>query len=112
MLFLSIAGGEILDPHFEVMGLDHRQLSLHIFRTHERMIREMQAEHTREEMRYVSRLSPTQQQKLVDFMHPEKGAPIGPSQRVLRGGLRRALTAGARLMRTPKRAVPALRTAS
>jgi hypothetical protein len=98
MLLLSTAGGELLDEHFEAMGLDHRALSLHVFRTHERMIREMRDEHTREEMRHVYKLSPAQQTRMVDFLHPKKDATPGPSARFWRGAFNRAVRAGARVM--------------
>lgn len=98
MLFLSVAGGELLDEHFEAMGLDHRALSMHTFRTHERMLREMRAEHTREEMKHVYRLSPKQQSMLVDFLHPAKDAPIGRSKQRLRKAFHRAVSAGARVL--------------
>ena len=99
MLFLSIAGGELLDEHFETMGLDHRALSLHTFRTHERMIREMRAEHSREDMRHVYHLSAAQQTQLVEFLHPERGTPTTPTRRFLRRSFNGVTTAAARMMR-------------
>jgi hypothetical protein len=98
LLFLSIAGGELLDRHFEAIGLDHRELGQHTFRTHQRMVREMRAEHTREEMKHVYRMSPEQQTKLNDFLHPPKDAEITRSRRVLRRAFGRAVSAGARVM--------------
>jgi hypothetical protein len=106
MLLLSTAGGELLDEHFEALGLDHRMLSLHVFRTHERMIREMRAEHTAEEMRHVYKLTSKQQSLMVDFLHPTKDAPRGPAVRFCRDAFHRAVNAGARVLGSgPARAV-------
>jgi hypothetical protein len=99
MMFLSIAGGELLDPHFRAMGLDHRALGVTTMRTHERVLRQMKEElGPGQTMRGIRKLSRGQQAFLVDFLHPDESAPLPPQTKALRKAFGAAVRAGARVM--------------
>lgn len=73
LLLLTIAGGELLDPHFQALGVDHRELGATAQRGHEQVIRQMTEDaglRKGERVRGLYGLSKRQQQAMLDFFHP------------------------------------------
>jgi hypothetical protein len=86
LTLLTIAGGELLDPHFRALGIDHRELGATAQRLHEQVIKQMAEDAglpKGHHLRGVYGLSRRQQQAMLDFLHPE--VP-------LKGGVARART--------------------
>jgi hypothetical protein len=73
---LSMAGGRVLDPHFNALGIDHRELSLGMMRLHQQVIRKMADEHGTKRVEGVYGLSARQQLLLVDTLYPKELPPM------------------------------------
>jgi hypothetical protein len=73
LFLLTIAGGELLDPHFKELGIDHRELGATAQRLHEQVIKQMAEDAgvpKGEHLRGVYGLTKRQQQAMLDFLHP------------------------------------------
>jgi hypothetical protein len=80
LFLLLIAGGQLLDPHFVALGIDHRQLGTTAQRLHAQVIKEMGEESgvgPRKRVRGAYGLSSRQQRWMIDFLHP--AGPISPA---------------------------------
>lgn len=87
LLLLTMAGGELLDPHLVALGIDHRELGSNVMRLHQQVIRQMADEAglaPGETVRGVYGLSGSQHRLMLDFMHPLPGAVRSPAQRFAR----------------------------
>lgn len=73
LFVLTIAGGELLDPHFKALSIDHRELGATAQRLHEQVIKQMAEDAgvpKGQHLRGVYGLSKRQQQAMLDFFHP------------------------------------------
>src|SRR5581483_3173305 len=91
LFLLTVAGGEILDPHLAALGVDHRELGATAQRLHEQVIHQM-AEETGagpgQRLRGVYGLSRRQQRFMLDFLHP--ASAMSPAHARARGAVNRA----------------------
>ena len=72
-----MAGGELFDPHFAALGVDHRELGATAQRGHEQVIKQMTEDAglaKGQRLRGLYGLSRRQQQAMLDFLHP--AAPL------------------------------------
>jgi hypothetical protein len=100
LFILSLAGGQYLDKHFKVLGLDHRELGFTIMRLHQQVIRQMAQEAglpPGAHVQGVYGLTTRQHLAMVDFLHPEDEKSMSTSHRVARGALDKVVHAVARL---------------
>ena len=84
MFALTIAGGQLMDKHWRALGIDHRRMSLTVFKTHQQVTRQMALESgvSPGELRGVYGLTTRQHDALVDFLHPEtQVSALGPLHR-------------------------------
>src|SRR5262249_36493573 len=44
LFLLTVGGGQLLDPHLKVVGVDHRELSKTVMRMHQQVLRQMAEE--------------------------------------------------------------------
>jgi len=73
LFLLTVGGGQLLDPHFQALGIDHRQLGATAQRLHEQVLREMGEESglgPGKRVRGAYGLSRRQQRWMLDFLHP------------------------------------------
>lgn len=73
LFLLTIAGGELLDPHFQALSIDHRELGATAQRLHEQVIKQMTEDAglpKGQHLRGVYGLTRRQQQAMLDFLHP------------------------------------------
>lgn len=101
LFLLSTAGGQLLDPHFKAMGLDHRELGNTIFRLHQQMLKQMAQEldlPAGQKVEGVYGLSRRQQGWLVDFLHPADEGAMTPRHRRALRAFDQAIRLGARAM--------------
>jgi hypothetical protein len=99
LFFLTIAGGQLLDPHFESLGLDHRELGATVQRLHAQVLRQMAEDSglpAGQRVRGVYGLSQRQQRWMLDFLHP--AGAMSPAHRAARGAVQRATKQVARWM--------------
>jgi hypothetical protein len=73
LFLLTIAGGQIMDKHWRTLGIDHRRMSVTVFKTHQQVTRQMALESGVKpgELRGVYGLTSGQHGALIDFLHPE-----------------------------------------
>jgi hypothetical protein len=101
LFVLTMAGGELLDPHLVTLGIDHRELGMTVMRLHKQVTRRMAEEEglaEGEAVQGVYGLSNEQHALLVDFLHPVDRTRMPPAQRVARGVFHRAAVAVARVL--------------
>ncbi len=101
LFLLTIAGGQLLDAHFQTMGLDHRELGHVSMRLHQQVIKQMEEEHgvtNGEHVRGVYGLSRKQQTALVDFLHPKNVSTMTARHRRALDVFDRFVRLGARAM--------------
>jgi hypothetical protein len=101
LFLLTIAGGVLLDRHFQVMGLDHRELGMTVMKLHQQVVRQMAEEAglpEGERVKGVYGLTRGQHMLIVDFLHPADESTITPGHRAARSVLDRAVHAAARLL--------------
>jgi hypothetical protein len=101
LFLLSTAGGQLLDPHFKAMGLDHRELGQTIMRLHQQVLRQMAQElglAPGQRIRGVYALSRRQQGWLIDFLHPADEAAMSACHRRALRAFDEAVRLGARAM--------------
>jgi hypothetical protein len=97
---LTLAGGQYLDKHFRVMGLDHRELGFTIMKLHQQVIRQMAQEAglpPGAHVQGVYGLSTKQHVAMVNFLHPADEATMSTGHRVARSAIDRVVHAAARL---------------
>ncbi len=83
----TVAGGQLLDPHLEKLGVDHRELGLAVMKLHQQVIRQMAQEaglSSGAELRGVYGLTTKQHMLLVDSLHP-KDKRMSPGHRLALG---------------------------
>jgi hypothetical protein len=100
LFVLSLAGGQVLDKHFQVLGLDHRELGFTIMRLHQQVIRQMAQEAglpPGSHVQGVYGLTTRQHHAMVNFLHPADEERMSASHRVARGAFDRVVHAAARL---------------
>ena len=91
LFLLTVAGGEILDPHLAALGVDHRELGATAQRLHEQVIGQMAEEGGAgpgQQLRGVYGLSRRQQRFMLDFLHP--AGAMSPAHARARGAVNRA----------------------
>jgi hypothetical protein len=101
LFLLTIAGGQLLDPHFQAMGVDHRELGFTTMRLHQQVIRQMGEElglPKGASPKGVYGLTSKQHALLNDFLHPEKPDDITAAHRFALGTFDRAVHAAVRLV--------------
>ena len=79
LFFLTIGGGQLLDPHFQALGIDHRQLGATAQRLHEQVLRQMGEDsglRPGQRVRGSYGLSRRQREWMLDFLHP--AGPMTP----------------------------------
>jgi len=99
LFLLTIGGGELLDPHFAALGIDHRELGATAQRLHEQVLRQMAEDsglRPGERLRGAYGLTRRQQRLMLDFLHP--AGALSPRQQVARRAVTRATHAVARWM--------------
>jgi hypothetical protein len=102
LFLLSIAGGELLDPHLARLGIDHRELGLTVGRLHRQVTRRMADEAglpVGQAVRGVYGLTEEQHAALNDFLHPRDPTAMPPGRRLARRALRQVVVRGARVLR-------------
>jgi hypothetical protein len=90
LFLLTVAGGELLDPHFVALGVDHRELGATAHRLHTQVLRQMAEDSGLPEgqhLRGAYGLTRRQQQWMLDFLHP--AAPLSPRLQVARRAVTR-----------------------
>ncbi len=95
---LTLAGGQFLDKHFRVLGLDHRELGFTIMKLHQQVIRQMAQEAGLPPGAHVPGvygLSAKQHLAMVNFLHPEDEGAMTPTHRLARGALDKVVHAAA-----------------
>ena len=100
LFLLSLFGGQYLDKHFRVLGLDHRELGFTIMRLHQQVIRQMAQEAGLPPGAHVDGvygLTSRQHRAMVDFLHPADEAQMSTPHRVARGALDKVVHLAARL---------------
>ncbi|HEY3815995.1 MAG TPA: ferritin-like domain-containing protein [Polyangiaceae bacterium] len=73
LFLLTIGGGQLLDPHFKALGVDHRQLGSTAQRLHEQVLRQMGEDmglQPGQRVRGSYGLSKRQREFMLDFLHP------------------------------------------
>lgn len=94
LFLLTVAGGEILDPHFAALGIDHRELGATAQRLHTQVLRQMAEDcglPPGQHLKGAYGLTRRQQQFMLDFLHPDPSAPpLSPSMQVARRVVTRA----------------------
>lgn len=101
LFLLTVAGGEMLDPHLVALGIDHRELGVTVARLHHQVTRRMAEEQglpEGESVRGVYGLSSRQHTLITDFLHPVDRTAMSPGARLARGLFHRATVAGARAL--------------
>lgn len=101
LFVLTMAGGELLDPHLVALGIDHRELGMTVMRLHKQVTRRMAEEEglaEGESVQGVYGLTNDQHAFLVDFLHPVDRARMPPAQRFARGVFHHAAVAAARVL--------------
>jgi hypothetical protein len=91
LFLLTIGGGELLDPHFAALGIDHRELGATAQRLHEQVLKQMAEDSglpPGQHLKGAYGLSRRQQQWMLDFLHPDK--PLSPRLQVARRAVNRA----------------------
>ncbi len=91
LFLLTIGGGELLDPHFAALGIDHRELGATAQRLHEQVLRQMAEDSglpPGQHLKGAYGLSRRQQQLMLDFLHPDK--PQSPRVQMARRAVTRA----------------------
>jgi ribonucleotide reductase beta subunit family protein with ferritin-like domain len=91
LFLLTVGGGELLDPHFQALGIDHRELGATAQRLHTQVLRQMHEDSglpPGESLRGVYGLTRRQQQLMLDFLHPDR--PLSPRAQVARRAVTRA----------------------
>lgn len=91
LFLLTIGGGQLMDRHFEVVGIDHRELGATAQRLHEQVLRQMRDDSglpSGQKLRGAYGLTRRQQKLMLDFLHPE--GPISPGHARARRALDRA----------------------
>lgn len=91
LFLLTIGGGELLDPHFTALGIDHRELGATVHRLHAQVLEQMAQDSglpPGQHLKGAYGLSRRQQQWMLDFLHP--AAPLSPGLRVARRAVNRA----------------------
>lgn len=91
LFLLTVGGGELLDPHFAALGIDHRELGATAQRLHTQVLRQMAEDSGLPEgqhLRGAYGLTRRQQQWMLDFLHP--ATPLSPSLQVARRAVTRA----------------------
>ena len=79
LFLLTIGGGQLLDPHFHALGIDHRQLGATAQRLHEQVLRQMGEDsglRPGQRVRGSYGLSRRQREWMQDFLHP--AGPMSP----------------------------------
>ncbi|HEY8040514.1 MAG TPA: ferritin-like domain-containing protein [Polyangiaceae bacterium] len=79
LFLLTVGGGELLDPHFVALGIDHRELGATAQRLHEQVIKQMAEDsglRPGQRLRGAYALSRRQQRFMLDFLHP--AGPMSP----------------------------------
>jgi len=79
LFLLTIGGGQLLDPHFQALGIDHRQLGATAQRLHEQVLRQMGEDSGLQPGQRVPGsygLSRRQREWMLDFLHP--AGPMSP----------------------------------
>ena len=79
LFLLTIGGGQLLDPHFQVLGIDHRQLGETAQRLHSQVLRQMGEDsglRDGQRVRGSYGLTARQQRWMLDSLHPSK--PMTP----------------------------------
>ncbi len=91
LFLLTIGGGELLDPHFAALGIDHRELGATAQRLHEQVLKQMAEDSglpPGQHLKGAYGLSRRQQQWMLDFLHPDKS--LSPRLQVARRAVNRA----------------------
>jgi hypothetical protein len=88
LFLLTVAGGELLDPHFVALGIDHRELGATAQRLHEQVLKQMAEDSGGKRVRGAYGLSRRQQRFMLDFLHPERA--MSPAHARARGAVHRA----------------------
>jgi hypothetical protein len=88
LFLLTVAGGELLDPHFAALGIDHRELGATAQRLHEQVLKQMAEDSGGERVRGAYGLSRRQQRFMLDFLHP--AGAMSPAHARARGAVHRA----------------------
>ncbi len=101
LFFLTVAGGEMLDPHLVALGINHRELGVTVARLHRQVTRRMADEEglaEGESVEGVYGLTERQHTFLVDFLHPVDRNALSPKVRFARDLFHQATLLGARVM--------------
>jgi len=91
LFLLTVGGGELMDPHFATLGIDHRELGVTVHRLHEQVLKQMAEDSglpPGEHLKGAYGLSHRQQQWMLDFLHP--ATPLSPRLQVARRAVNRA----------------------
>jgi len=91
LFLLTVGGGELLDPHFERLGIDHRQLGATAQRLHSQVLLQMAEDSglpSGQRVRGAYGLSQRQQRWMLDFLHP--AGPMSHRHQVARRAISRA----------------------
>lgn len=91
LFLLTVGGGELLDPHFEKLGIDHRELGATAQRLHTQVLRQMAEDSglaPGQHLRGAYGLTQRQQRWMLDFLHP--AGPMSPGHQVARRAIHRA----------------------
>ncbi len=89
----TVAGGQLLDPHLEALGVDHRELGLSVMKLHQQVIKQMAEEaglDAGERIRGVYGLTTKQHMMLVDALHPAQKR-MTPGHRLALGAFDKAV---------------------
>lgn len=97
---LTVAGGELLDPHLRAVGVDHRELGFTVMKLHQQVVRQMAEEAglpRGQAVPGVYGLTTKQHLALIDFLHPAEGQEtMTPPRRFARRALTAAVGGAAR----------------
>jgi len=91
LFLLTVGGGELLDPHFTALGIDHRELGATAQRLHTQVLKQMAEDSglpPGQHLRGAYGLTRRQQQWMLDFLHP--ATPLSPRLQVARRAVTRA----------------------
>jgi len=101
LFILTMAGGELLDPHLVALDIDHRELGITVARLHRQVTHRMADEAglpDGETVEGVYGLTERQHTLLTDFLHPVDRSKMPRAQRVARELFHHAAVGMARVL--------------